>query len=438
MALSTSVTFLKLKESGARLLMFGRACMGTVIFATLCGAQAHDPGIRGGAPGAGGPLPGLTATELAAFTSGLAAFQEIDDVAKGLGPRFNLDSCSGCHAFPSVGGTSPAVNPQVAIAAKLGARNTVPPFIAIDGPIREVRFKLKRDGTQDGGVHALFTVRGRLDARGCNVDQPDFSSASNLAFRTPTPAFGAGLIEAISDSALKDNLRANGDMKTRLGISGHLNTNANDGTVTRFGWKAQNKSLLIFAGEAYNVEQGVTNVAFITEREENDDCAYNATPEDGFPNGVMTDVLEFANFMRLLDQPTPAPLTASAMNGRNLFGAIGCALCHTPTLTTGNSSVTALRRKAVNLFSDLALHNMGSGLADNIVQGAAGPDEFRTAPLWGLGQRIFFLHDGRTNDLVNAIKAHASPGSEANGVVSAFNALSTSQQQDVVNFLRSL
>ena len=146
----------------------------------------------------------------------------------------------------------------------------------------------------------------------------------------------------------------------------------------------------------------------------------------------------FIDLCRLLDQPTPAPLTASAMNGRNLFGAIGCALCHTPTLTTGNSSVAALRRKAVNLFSDLALHNMGSGLADNIVQGAAGPDEFRTAPLWGLGQRIFFLHDGRTNDLVNAIKAHASPGSEANGVISAFNALSASQQQDVVNFLRSL
>jgi len=126
------------------------------------------------------------------------------------------------------------------------------------------------------------------------------------------------------------------------------------------------------------------------------------------------------------------------MNGRNLFGAIGRALCHTPTLTTGNSSVAALRRKAVNLSSDLALHNMRSGPADNIVQGPAGPDGVPTAPLWRLRPRLLFLHDGRTNDLVNAIKAHASPGSEANGAVSAFNALSASQQQDVVNFLRSL
>ena len=81
---------------------------------------------------------------------------------------------------------------------------------------------------------------------------------------------------------------------------------------------------------------------------------------------------------------------------------------------------------------------MGSGLADDVIQGNAGPDEFRTAPLWGLGQRIFFLHDGRTTDLLTAIQAHASSGSEANGSVAAFNALTAAQKQDVLNFLRSL
>jgi CxxC motif-containing protein (DUF1111 family) len=105
---------------------------------------------------------------------------------------------------------------------------------------------------------------------------------------------------------------------------------------------------------------------------------------------------------------------------------------------TGNSTVDALRNKAANLFSDLALHNMGSGLADNVLQGQAGPDEFRTAPLWGVGQRIFFLHDGRTTDLLAAIKDHASPGSEANTVINMFNLLPAQQQQDVLNFLRSL
>jgi CxxC motif-containing protein (DUF1111 family) len=92
----------------------------------------------------------------------------------------------------------------------------------------------------------------------------------------------------------------------------------------------------------------------------------------------------------------------------------------------------------VNLYSDLMVHHMGQGLADGITQGAAGPDEFRTAPLWGLGERVFFLHDGRTRDLVAAIQAHDSQGSEANTVIQRFNSLSVGQQQDVLNFLRSL
>jgi CxxC motif-containing protein (DUF1111 family) len=92
----------------------------------------------------------------------------------------------------------------------------------------------------------------------------------------------------------------------------------------------------------------------------------------------------------------------------------------------------------VNLFSDILVHHMGTGLADGITQGGAGPDEFRTAPLWGVGQRVFFLHDGRTSNLVDAIKFHKSPGSEANKVVERFNRLSSSEKQDVINFMRSL
>jgi CxxC motif-containing protein (DUF1111 family) len=123
---------------------------------------------------------------------------------------------------------------------------------------------------------------------------------------------------------------------------------------------------------------------------------------------------------------------------------VGCALCHTPTLRTGTSTVAALSNKDANLFSDLALHAMGPGLADNILQGAARGDEFRTAPLWGLGQRIFFLHDGRTSDLRAAIAAHRSGGnsqfgpSEANAVINNYNSLSAGSKQDVLNFLRSL
>jgi CxxC motif-containing protein (DUF1111 family) len=121
-----------------------------------------------------------------------------------------------------------------------------------------------------------------------------------------------------------------------------------------------------------------------------------------------------------------------------VFESTGCALCHTPTLRTGNSTVVALRNQPANLFSDLLVHDMGDGLADGISQGQAGPREFRTSPLWGLGQRIFFLHDGRTSDLLEAIQQHRSDGSEANAVVRRFNELRESQKQDLLNFLRSL
>jgi CxxC motif-containing protein (DUF1111 family) len=109
-------------------------------------------------------------------------------------------------------------------------------------------------------------------------------------------------------------------------------------------------------------------------------------------------------------------------------------------VASGSSTApsAALSNQPANLWSDLIVHHMGAGLADGITQGGAGPDEFRTAPLWGAGQRVFFLHDGRTTDLVEAIKAHRSRGSEANRVIERFERLPREQQQDIVNFLRGL
>jgi CxxC motif-containing protein (DUF1111 family) len=161
---------------------------------------------------------------------------------------------------------------------------------------------------------------------------------------------------------------------------------------------------------------------------------------------VLSDIEAFAIFMRMLAPPAPAPATASTQHGSSVFASVGCALCHTPVLSTGLVSNSgrgrapspAISGKQVPLFSDLVLHHMGTGLADGITQGAAGPDEYRTAPLWGLGQRVFFLHDGRTSNLVQAILDHASNGSEANQVVRGYAALSASDQQDLINFLRSL
>jgi CxxC motif-containing protein (DUF1111 family) len=406
-----------------------------------------DPGPRGGA-GAGTAIAGLTLKESKFFDAGLDAFAEVETVAEGLGPRFNLTSCGGCHAQPALGGSSPAVNPQVALAPP-GQYANVSAFIVPNGPIREVRFK------SDGGVHDLYTIVGMSGAPpGCNISQPPFVAHTDMIFRIPTPTFGAGLIEAISEATILANV----GISKPFGIKGHENRNGNDGTVTRFGWKAQNKSLLIFSAEAYNVEQGFSNEAFPDERGEGgvpdpDICKSGvASPnnqtnfESTQPQTISGDIINFANFMRFLAAPTPSctvgvNCSASINNGSALFTSIGCDTCHIRSMPTGNHKTTALANKTANLFSDLLVHDMGV-LGDGIAQGAARGNEFRTAPLWGVGQRIFFLHDGRTKDLLLAIKAHANDGadgtSEASQVINGFNALSATQKQDLLNFLRSL
>ena len=433
-------------------------------------STARDPGVRGGAAGAGAPITGLTRTELAFFRAGTDEFAEEEEASDGLGPTMNLGSCGGCHLQPALGGTSPPVNPQVAFATADGATNTVPSFLTPKGPVREARFVKNADGTPDGGVHDLFTIAGRANAPGCVLAQPDFEKElahRNVIFRIPTPVFGAGLIEQIPDKVIlanqandaprKKELRIHGRPNIVLAghaISGQANNNGNDGTVARFGWKAQNKSLLLFSGEAYNVEMGITNELFQTERNETPACQFAVVPNTVTDTAgktavdAVSPIEKFAFFMRFLAPPAPsrdAPGgTESIARGGKLFAAIGCALCHTPMLNTGNAAVAALRNQPVNLFSDLLVHDMGPGLADGITQGQAGPREFRTAPLWGLGQRLFFLHDGRTSDLREAIRAHRSGGvltfnaSEANAVVRNFNQLQDNQKQDVLNFLRSL
>ena len=454
---------------------------------TLCAQK--DPGPRGGAAAAGGAYPTLNTNEQAFFNQTFLRFQEVDSVTgtipgesgNGLGPTFNGNSCKQCHSQPAIGGSSPGLtspqnpvpNPQVVLATLDGAGNTVPSFITANGPVREARFVRNSNDTPDGGVHGLYTISGRTDAVGCSLAQPNFAqqlAANNVIFRIPTPTFGLGLVEMTPDNTLRANLVATISQKTALGIGGAFNTSGNDGTITRFGWKAQNKSLLIFSGEAYNVEMGVSNELFPNERSAISGCVYNGSPEDytniisdcdnvsttGTASCMSSDVVNFANFMMLSAPPTPAAATPSTTNGASLFSSIGCALCHSPSLTSGPSRFTGMGNVTYHPYSDFALHHMGWVLADGITQGGAGPDQFRTAPLWGVGQRLFFLHDGRTSDLLQAIQAHSdcngregrgqgggarqSGGcsSEADAVINNFNALTPSQQQDILNFLRSL
>jgi CxxC motif-containing protein (DUF1111 family) len=455
-----------------------------------------DPGVRPGAINgqptatALSPLPVASVNQNTPqgvqefFQNGLARFQGVETVSNsanvGLGPRFNENVCSACHAQPSIGGSGLPNNPQAQVIATgvvSGTTNTMPSFITPNGPTREVRFPFffNADGSPNtsapnGGVEAIFTVSGLPGAGSCNLQQPSFAAAqraNNIIFRIPTPVFGSGLIENLDDSTLLANQEAQAG--NSLGISGTFNHNGNDSTIARFGWKAQNKSVELFAGEAYNVEEGITNEIMQNERPSPGEDMTTGLPANclnlagvGYPEdttnfatsgtgdqfalnaSIPSDVVQFSMFMRLLAPPTPSTTTpggaASITQGSSVFNSIGCAVCHTPTFASTQASqfTPSLGGASVSPFSDFEIHRMGTKLADNVSQGGAGGDQFRTAPLWGIGQRVFFLHDGRTTNLVTAIQDHASNGSEASQVISNYNQLSASSKQDLLNFLRSL
>lgn len=484
----------------------------SAIFAQTNGAfKAKDPGPRPNPPTVfPDPVPGLNDNEVALFNESLLRVSELEGScdtcsqqpqnvppidpdpqnplsplslvnSAGMSPVFNADQCFICHSQPTIGGSAPARNPAQLIAHRLGGTNTVPPFERPDGPFLETRFKFNEDGTRDGGVHSLFTLQGRSDAPDCTLQQPDFAAAvrdRNISFRLPLQLFGLGLIEGIPDSVIRANMNADRELKQRLGIEGHPNIVPNNGTISRFGWKAQNASITMFAGEAYSVEMGISNDLFPIGRSEDPGCSLVYEPFDiprtqpelyNNPLKIMPAWLMFTEFMRFVDAPQPATLSPMAAHGKELFVSVGCSLCHTPSFQTPGVAhpvapsqeigphVVALRGKTVNLYSDLLLHHMGATLADNIIQGNAGPDEFRTTPLWGLGQRLFFLHDGRTSDLMVAVQDHFSrrgsdggdnPSrdsssfkygpSEANTVIERFNALPEVDKQAILYFLRSL
>jgi hypothetical protein len=174
-------------------------------------------------------------------------------------------------------------SPVPAVPHRFGKQNIVPSFEEQFGPIREVRFKLKPDGTRDGSVHQLWVVRGITKdptIPNCAIRQPDFAAElarGNLSFRIPLQLFGLGLIDSIQDREILGRHAATASLRAPLGIEGHPNRSGNDNTITRFGWKAQNKSITVFAGEAYNV-MGISNELFPTFVEEDPACNGAGTP----------------------------------------------------------------------------------------------------------------------------------------------------------------
>lgn len=361
----------------------------------------------------GAPLAGLTSEQLAAFDAGEEDFIEAEDPAGGLGPIFNRDSCVACHSGPVVGGSS---------------------------PINATRF----GRTSASGFDPLESLGGSLlQERAINPSGLEKipGQANVVARRQTPPLFGLGLIEAIPDAVILKGVRTT-PVDGVLGKASMVQDVATGKRlVGRFGWKAQQATLLAFAGDAYLNEMGITNRLFPTENAPNGNLTLlkqldkAKDPEDTIdPITGKAGVDLLADYMRLLAPLPPTGVTASSAFGAKFFLSVGCANCHTPSMTTGASPVAALNNKTVFLYSDLLLHDMGN-LGDGIVQGAAGAREMKTPPLWGVRASAPYLHDGRANTLDAAIRAHDGEGRSARD---QYLKLTPDQQKLLVEFLNSI
>jgi CxxC motif-containing protein (DUF1111 family) len=354
----------------------------------------------------------LTGAQLAAFNEGREEFQEVETAEEGLGPIFNRNSCVACHSGPAAGGSSN-------ISATRFGRTTGTIF----DPLESLGGSL-------------------LQERSISRDVERIPKEANVtARRQTTPLFGLGLIEAIPDATILKGVRTRA-VEGVLGKASSVKDVASGKTmVGRFGWKAQQATLLAFAGDAYLNEMGITNRLFPTENAPNGNVTLLrrldrvADPEDeADPDTGRAGIDALADFMRYLAPPPTQPGTASTAFGAKFFLDVGCTACHTPSMTTGTHPVPALSQKTVMLYSDLLLHDMGS-LGDGIVQGSAGAREMKTPPLWGVRASGPYLHDGRARTLDAAIRAHDG---EARSARDKYLQLTPDQQKLLVEFLNSI
>ena len=361
----------------------------------------------------GQPLAGLTAAELAAFNEGGVEFRATETAAGGLGPIFNDVSCVACHDAGGTGGAS---------------RRTVTRFG------RTVNGVFDPLDSQGGSL-----LQERSINRGIREVVP--REANTVARRVTTPLFGAGLIEAIPDSTIVLGTLA----RKPAGIAGKVSVVrdvvSGKNLIGRFGWKAQQATLLAFSGDAYVNEMGVTNRFFPTENAPNGNVELLArfdrvadVEDEIDPLDGKADIDRAADFMRLLAPPPRGPATASSVAGEAIFSRLDCAVCHTPSMRTGRNVIAALSEKTVGLYSDLLLHDMGA-LGDGIAQGTAGTRDMRTAPLWGLRSRPTWLHDGRANTIDQAVRGHAG---EAQSSRDRYVALTAAERQQLLDFLNTL
>lgn len=365
----------------------------------------------------GSAVPGTSGAETTEFQSGLTSFTKVEGAADGLGPVFNATSCAKCHSAGAVGGAGDDLS--VSIVHRIGGYKggVYSDLPELGGPV------IQSHSLQD--FDPAFPIAAETVPAG----------AQFVTTRLTTPLFGAGLIEAIP----ADQILSRSGKDQGMGVKGHANmvTNPLNGQteVGRFGWKAQLSNLTVFAGDAYLNEMGVTNDVFGTENLPQGQPFPSGVNLGAQPNDTDHDLTGLANFMRMLAPPDTSKARFQEALGADKFQTTGCVKCHVPAMVSGPSSTAALAYKTVRLYSDLLVHDMGTKLRDGIVQGQAMGGEFRTAPLWGLSKRRFFLHNGSASTVEDAVSAH---GGEAQQVRDAFFALPNADRDALVRFVKAL
>lgn len=383
-------------------------------------------------PGSQSTSNGLTEPAGDTFTKDQSHFEEQDGVDNGLGPVYNAQSCVNCHQNPVTGGNS--IVSELRVGHQDAYGNFVNPTIVInDGANSIPNRSLVNDRAicpqaqeRVPGTETVQTLRASLNTLGDGfVESIDSNTLYQISLNQPYQSGGYIAGEFIQVPVLEAPGQIRGG---------------------RFGWKNQQASLLSFSSDAYLNEQGITNRLNPTDT--TTVCKTTSDPEDTPDSLGMADIDHFAQFMRGTNAPpVDATLlaTSAAQQGQQLFNAIGCNICHVPSITTAPPGTVinggaftvpeALGNKIIHPYSDFLLHDVGTG--DGIVQN--GPQDtankLRTPPLWSLRTKSRMMHDLLSTTRNNAILRHSN---EAVQVINNYQNLSTTQKNNLITFLNSL
>lgn len=405
------------------------------------------------------PFANITATDLTTFTAGATLFNTSFVAgpaasSSGLGPIFNNISCVSCHVNNGSG------QPPISTTAfnSMVFRLSVPGTDAHGGPLAAPGFGLQLEDQAIAGVQAEGTMQILY------TEKPgSFPDGENYSLRSPRnsivnpyiplPAgllisariapsnIGLGLLQAVSQQTIINLSQT--EAANANGIHGKPNmvwdASLQATVLGRFGWKANEPSILQQAADALNGDIGITSSYFPVESS----FGQSQAPATHASEISDASLNALAAFVSTLAPPVRRNSTnAQVIRGSVLFAQAQCSSCHVVRLQTGTlAGVSEASNLTIRPYTDLLLHNMGAGLVDNRPDFAAKGGDWRTAPLWGIGLRqlvsghAFYLHDGRARNLTEAILWH---GGEAAVSVTAYTAMVKTDRTAMLAFLNSL